>query len=100
MLNYLRTGHVFLPDDLVWCNELLEEADFFQLEGLAHQIHEKIEHLSGAATAITVNPEPSLVPQFIPSNNFSLSPERLVVDMDFTIPNPPMARVFSLTEDF
>ena len=38
ILNYLRTGRLLLPDDELIREELLEEAEFYQIEGLIYEL--------------------------------------------------------------
>ena len=36
ILNYLRTGKLTLPEDKTLVKELLEEAEFYQIQGMVH----------------------------------------------------------------
>ena len=38
ILNYLRTGKLMLPDDRIVRNELLTEAEFYQIEGIIEDL--------------------------------------------------------------
>ena len=38
ILNYLRTGKLMLPDDKIVRNELLTEAEFYQIEGIIEDL--------------------------------------------------------------
>ena len=40
ILNYLRTGQVVVPQDKVHREELLAEAQFYQIEGIINEIKE------------------------------------------------------------
>ena len=38
ILNYLRTGQLIVPQDKTVCKELLAEAEFYQVEGIIHDL--------------------------------------------------------------
>ena len=64
ILNYLRHGELLCPDDKMLRNELLNEASFYQVQGIISQLTESLTKLS---KIITENSQASTVMSWLPS---------------------------------
>ena len=64
ILNYLRHGELLCPDDKMLRNELLNEASFYQVQGIISQLTESLITLS---KIIMENSQASTVMSWLPS---------------------------------
>ena len=69
-MNYLRNGQLILPDDRIK-EELLEEAKFYQIQGIIEQLEEKTATSPGflcSSLIVTNETHQSAVQSWLPPN--------------------------------
>ena len=81
ILNYLRTGKLTLPDGAKFLNELAEEAEFYQIQGIL----DKLKLMTESLTSVKLN---------VGGHHFTTSLQTLTKD-----PNSRLAAMFSGEHD-
>ena len=66
-MNYLRSGQLILPDDRIK-EELLEEAKFYQVQGIIEQLEDKYSGFLGSSLIVKNGTHQSALQSWLPPN--------------------------------
>ena len=67
ILNYLRTGKLTLPEGATFLKELLEEAEFYQIQGIMDELTPKTPNHFEESVILTIENHRSLLTGWLPS---------------------------------